>query len=168
MHEQTELLFHLVCVNLNPWYLIKNACWVTFHSIQNMLTFQNVWLFADVSTAVGKTALRSCFLHISGPSWPENKSTFHFSAITRAICSTCGFPRIFRWNNCPKISARVVKEQVTSAMSTGQQRVNKSIWTGLTGVAQYGINEWYEKPFPLWWPCGVTYKVSSQRTSTGL
>lgn len=67
----------------------------------------------------------------------------------------------------------VLKEQkwrcwVTSAMSTGQQRVNKGIWTGLTGVEQYGINEWYEKPFPLWLPCGEAYKESSQRTSCGL
>lgn len=61
-----------------------------------------------------------------------------------------------------------VKERVTGTMSTGQQRVNKGIWAGLTGAEQYGINEWYEKPFPLWWPCGEAYKASSQRISIGL
>lgn len=170
MHGQISSYLGYCLYSFNHCFLRKRH--FGLHLFEFKIFRLHIHNLTQMFKTVVKMSLKVVSVRIRELKTSPGTAMFHFSSITLR-CFQVRFNQLFQNEPTWMVLSQRSKsngavELVTSAMSTGQQRVNKGIWTGLTGVEQYGINERYEKPFPLWSPCGEVYKASSQRTSCGL
>lgn len=170
MHGQISFYLRYCSYSFNHCFLRKRH--FRLHLFEFKIFRLHINNLTQMFKTVVKMSLKVVSVRIRELKTSPGTAMFHFSSITLR-CFSGQIQQLFQNDLTWMVLSQRSKsngavELVTSAMSTGQQRVNKGIWTGLTGVEQYGINEQYEKPFPLWSPCGEVYKASSQRTSCGL